>query len=174
VILDLRENPGGLLEAARDLADVFLDKGMILSIVGRSGRYTERYVARPGTSLLESARVAVLVDGGTGSGAEAVAAALQVHRRATIVGTRTAAEARIEVLRRFGGIVIRMPVAALHRPDGTEIDGLGVKPDAIAESTSPVGEPPEDVACPAFASSGPVSVDPVVARAVKLLSGVAY
>jgi carboxyl-terminal processing protease len=169
VVLDLRENSGGLLDAARDLADAFLDRGTILSMAGRDGRYTAKYEARPGTSSLESSQVVVLVDGKTGSGAEAVAAALQDNRRATIVGTPTAAAARIEVLHHAGGGLIRFPVAALYRANGTILDGRGVQPDVVVDSASPPGEALEDVACPSFASPAPVSQDPVVARALVVL-----
>jgi len=169
VILDLRENIGGLLDASRELADAFLQGGTILSIVGRNPRFAEKYQAHPGTSSLELARVAVVVDERTGSGAEAVTAALQDNRRATIVGTATAAMARIEVLHEYGGVLIRFPVAALHRPNGTAIDGQGVQPDVVVDSTSAPAPVIADVACPAFASPGPVSQDRVVARAVEIL-----
>ena len=88
IVLDLRNNPGGVLEAAVDVSDVFLDGGLIVSANGRGHDATFRHEAQSG-DLLDGSMVVVLVNGGSASASEIVAGALQDHKRATIVGTQT-------------------------------------------------------------------------------------
>jgi carboxyl-terminal processing protease len=170
VILDLRGNTGGLLDAAIELADTFLASGPILSVESRRG--SDAHVARPGTSPLERSWLVVLVDEKTGSGAEAVAAAVQDNTRGTVIGTRTAGAASVQQLYDMAGGALRLTVARLRRASGVLMDGRGVEPDV---PVGPAAPPPEtridDAACPGLASSGPVSRDPAVARAVSVLQG---
>jgi len=168
VILDLRGNTGGLLDAATSLADAFLESGPILSVEDPRG--SETYRAKPGTSPLERARLAILVDERTGSGAEAVAAAMQDNGRGTVIGNRTAAVASIQQVYEIAGGALRLTVAHLVRASGERIDGRGVDPDVLVDLRAPPPATPlADVACPAFASPAPVSRDPAVARAASVL-----
>ncbi len=172
VILDLRGNQGGLLDAAVDLADEFLASGAILSARYRDPRTVKSATARAGTSPLESARVVVLVDGETGSGAEAVAAAIQDNRRGPVMGTRTAAVASIDaIVRTSGGGFLRLSVGRLFRANGQPIDGRGVSPNVTVDPSQAASQPPSDVACPDFASPGPVAREAPVARAAVYLLG---
>lgn len=168
-ILDLRGSTGGLLDVSRDLADLFIGSGLILSAVGNWPKPDEAY-AKLGTSPLEKTRLAVLVDGVTSSGSEAIAAAVQDHRRGTVLGERTAGRATIAVLHEVGRASIKLVIGRLHRPSGEPIDARGVTPDvAVAADAPRPAQPLPDRACPGFASPAPVAADPVVARAAELL-----
>jgi carboxyl-terminal processing protease len=168
-ILDLRGSPGGLLEAARDVADRFVARGPLLSIEGRAEGTTRAFRAKPDGDLLERVPLVVLVDGGTGSGSEAIAAAIQDGRRGTVLGVRTAGKARIEALRLLpGGAAVKVRTARLLRASGEPLDGAGVTPD-VAPGARPGGPAPSEAGCPGFASTGGVAADPLVAQAAALL-----
>ena len=150
VVLDLRDNPGGSVEGARDLADSFLTEGDIISVAqARIPDVDRTYGATPGTSVLEQARTVVLVNEKTSGTAEAAAAALQDHLRATLLGSHTAGDARLSFTHRFRGVALSVPTARLVRASGKPLDLHGVEPDAIeAPSGSAATEAPADVACP--------------------------
>lgn len=171
VILDLRGNQGGPLQEVCSLADEFLDSGPILSVQERHPKPLRTEQARAGSWPLKRARVAVLVDGETASGAEAVAAALQDNRRGAVIGTRTAGSASIDTLLEIGGGgVLRLTVGYLLRASGEPIDGRGVSPDVPIDAAAPApASPLPDKACPGLASPAPVARDPVVARAAAFL-----
>lgn len=169
VILDLRDDLGGPVEGAKDLADSFLAAGVILSVVGaRAPDLNRSYSAQPGASALESARVVVLVNGNTSGAAEAVAAAVQDNHRGAVLGSRTAGLAQVVTLHRLGGIRLGIPTARLVRANGQPLEGHGVTPDALAAPPAPRSAM-NDAACPNVASPASVSDDPLVRRAVGLL-----
>jgi carboxyl-terminal processing protease len=171
VVLDLRGNQGGLLDAAWELADTFLASDPILTVQEREPKPRRTHHAAPGTSPLEGARVAVLVDGETASGAEAVAAALQDNSRGVVIGSRTAAAASIDILFEVGGGgVLRLTVGHLLRASGEPIEARGISPNLTLDAPGPAPGPPlSDAACPGLASPAPVAGDPAVARAAAYL-----
>jgi C-terminal peptidase prc len=168
VVLDLRGNQGGLLDEVAGTADLFLPEGVIYE--ARGPQIAETVRAKAGTSPLESVAVVVLVDRKTGSGAEAVAAALQDTRRGIVVGEPTAGRAMIAALFQIPGFVLKIPIAELLRAGGVPIGPGGVKPDLVPPSGSPPGLG-SDVACRGLASPSPVGADPAVAFAVAQLRG---
>ena len=171
VILDLRDTLGGSVQGARDLADSFLSGGPIVSIAGtRRAGLDETYSATPGTSVLEQARVVVLVNEKTRGTAEAVAAAVQDHRRGTVLGARTAGDATVEVAQTFRTVTLPVPVGYLLRASGQRLDGGGVVPDVL-EGVSDAARSAiaRDEACPNVASTHAVADDPLVRRAASLL-----
>jgi carboxyl-terminal processing protease len=129
LILDLRDNPGGVLEAAVDVADSFLDQGLIVAASGRTHDATFRHEAAPG-DLLSGAPIVVLVNGGSASASEIVAGALQDNRRATIIGTRTFGKGSVQtVMPLSGGRAIKLTTSRYYTPSGVSIQGLGITPD---------------------------------------------
>jgi len=145
LILDLRYNRGGLLEAARDICDMLLDKGTIVTTRGRHQRLVREYVATPGTELPPDIPLVVLVDRLSASASEIVAAALQDNDRGVIAGQRTWGKGTVQnVINLEGGkSAIRLTIGSYHRPSGKEIhkwkgakdsDDWGVRPDPGLES----------------------------------------
>lgn len=129
LVLDLRDNPGGVLEAAVDVADSFLDQGLIVTASGRTREATFRHEAAPG-DLLSGAPLVVLVNGGSASASEIVAGALQDHRRATIMGTRTFGKGSVQtVMPLSGGRAIKLTTSRYFTPSGASIQGRGITPD---------------------------------------------
>lgn len=129
LVLDLRDNPGGVLDAAVDVADSFLEEGLIVTASGRTRDATFRHDAAPG-DLLAGAPLVVLVNGGSASASEIVAGALQDHRRATIVGTRTFGKGSVQtVMPLSGGRAIKLTTSRYFTPSGVSIQGQGITPD---------------------------------------------
>ena len=130
-ILDLRNNPGGLLDQAIAVSDAFLDRGEIVSTRGRQKEDTQRYSARPGDDV-KGAPVIVLVNGGSASASEIVAGALQDHRRAAIVGSRSFGKGSVQTIIPLGrNGAIRLTTARYYTPAGRSIQAKGVDPDII-------------------------------------------
>jgi carboxyl-terminal processing protease len=128
-VLDLRLNPGGLLDQAISVSDAFLDRGEIVSTRGRDPDETRRYAARPGDST-EGKKVIVLVNGGSASASEIVAGALQDHKRATILGTRSFGKGSVQTIIPLGANgALRLTTALYYTPSGTSIQGKGIEPD---------------------------------------------
>ena len=128
-ILDLRLNPGGLLDQAISVSDAFLDRGEIVSTRGRNADETRRYSARPGDST-GGKPVIVLVNGGSASASEIVAGALQDHKRATILGTRSFGKGSVQTIIPLGSNgALRLTTALYYTPSGTSIQGKGIQPD---------------------------------------------
>ncbi|MBO6754698.1 MAG: S41 family peptidase [Roseibium sp.] len=131
-VIDLRNNPGGLLDQAIAVSDAFLDRGEIVSTRGRNSDETQRYNARGG-DLTDGKPVIVLVNGGSASASEIVAGALQDHRRATILGTRSFGKGSVQTIIPLGANgAIRLTTARYYTPSGTSIQAKGITPDIEA------------------------------------------
>ncbi len=129
-ILDLRSNPGGLLDQAVGLSDLFLERGEVVSQRGRRRTDIERYYARPGDAA-KGVPIIVLVDAGTASAAEIVAAALQDHRRAVVMGERTFGKGSVQTLIPLGrgATALRLTTARYYTPSGRSVQEGGIAPD---------------------------------------------
>src|SRR5487761_1985864 len=127
-IIDLRNNPGGLLEEAVTVSDAFLDRGEIVSTRGRNAEETQRRSAHPG-DLTKGKPVIVLINGGSASASEIVAGALQDHKRATLVGTRSV---QTIIPLGAGNGALRLTTARYFTPSGRSIQAQGIKPDIEA------------------------------------------
>lgn len=129
LILDLRNNPGGVLQAAADVVDVFLDKGLIVYTRGRLPDTQMRFEANPGDSL-DGAPLVVLINGGSASASEIVAGALQDHQRALIMGTTSFGKGSVQtVLPLNNDRAIKMTTALYYTPNGRSIQAEGIQPD---------------------------------------------
>ena len=134
LILDLRRNPGGALDATVAVADMFLDGGIVLTQVDRHGEHTE-YDAKTGGEAVDLA-VAILVGPGSASGAEVLAGALRDHDRATLVGEQTFGKGSVNHLRELSdGGALYVTIARWLTPNGAQIEGVGLEPD-VAVSLS--------------------------------------
>jgi carboxyl-terminal processing protease len=129
-ILDLRNNPGGLLDQAISVSDAFLERGEIVSTRGRNAEETQRYSARPG-DLTNGKPVIVLVNGGSASASEIVAGALQDHKRATILGTRSFGKGSVQTIIPLGNNngALRLTTARYYTPSGKSIQAKGIVPE---------------------------------------------
>jgi carboxyl-terminal processing protease len=133
IVLDLRNNPGGLLSQAVKVTDVFLDKGEIVSTRGRSRRVGSRFNATPG-DLTGGLPVIVLINGGSDSASEIVAGALQDHKRAIIMGTRSFGKGSVQsIIPLAGQGAMRLTTARYYTPSGRSIQAKGVGPDIKVE-----------------------------------------
>ena len=132
-ILDLRNNPGGLLDQAVRVAGAFLISGEIVSIRGRDPDQVQRFNAVPG-DLIEGKPLIVLINGGSASASEIVAGALQDHKRATIVGSRTFGKASVQTIIPLGegNGALRLTTARYYTPSGRSIQAQGIAPDIAA------------------------------------------
>lgn len=140
VVIDLRNNPGGLLDQAIGVSDEFLDQGEIVSTRGRRSNDTQRYNARSGQALPGS-KIVVLVNGGSASASEIVAGALQDHKRAKVFGTRSFGKGSVQtVIPLAGGAdgALRLTTAKYYTPSGRSIQALGIDPDVLVEQTAEV------------------------------------
>jgi carboxyl-terminal processing protease len=129
-ILDLRNNPGGLLDQAISVSDAFLERGEIVSTRGRNAEETQRYSARPG-DLASGKPVIVLVNGGSASASEIVAGALQDHKRSTVIGTRSFGKGSVQTIIPLGNNngALRLTTARYYTPSGKSIQAKGIVPD---------------------------------------------
>ncbi|MFP7674750.1 S41 family peptidase [Marivita sp. S0852] len=133
IVLDLRNNPGGLLNQAIRVSDAFLEKGEIVSTRGRQPEDGDRYNATPG-DLAEGKPIVVLINGGSASASEIVAGALQDHRRAIVVGTKSFGKGSVQtVMPLRGDGAMRLTTARYYTPSGRSIQSLGVSPDIVVE-----------------------------------------
>ncbi len=128
-VLDLRNNPGGLLDQAISVSDAFLERGEIVSTRGRNSEESQRYNARPG-DLTKGKPVIILINGGSASASEIVAGALQDHKRATLVGTRSFGKGSVQTIIPLGqNGAIRLTTARYYTPSGRSIQAKGIEPD---------------------------------------------
>ncbi len=139
-VLDLRNNPGGLLDQAISVSDAFLDKGEIVSTRGRKPEDTRRDNATPG-DLAKGLPVVVLINGGSASASEIVAGALQDHKRAIVMGTQSFGKGSVQTLLDVpGGGSIKLTTARYYTPSGASIQGTGITPDIVVERAKIVEE----------------------------------
>jgi carboxyl-terminal processing protease len=138
-ILDLRNNPGGLLDQSIAVVNCFVDHGEIVSTRGRNADETMRYNARPG-DLSKGKPVVVLINGGSASASEIVAGALQDHKRATILGTRSFGKGSVQTIIPLGQTngALRLTTARYYTPSGRSIQAKGIEPDVeVMEDVPP-------------------------------------
>jgi carboxyl-terminal processing protease len=193
VVLDLRNDPGGLLDQAVAVSDAFLEKGEIVSTRGRRSEDAQRYNARPG-DIAAGLPVAVLINGGSASASEIVAGALQDHHRAILLGTRSFGKGSVQTIIPLPGHgAMRLTTARYYTPSGRSIQAKGIDPDIVVEAAKIEKTPEKGEAKVATASDlkrddsgdGGVeqgSVDPSIigtpadyqlTRAVDMLHGIA-
>lgn len=136
-VLDLRLNPGGLLDQAVRVSDVFLDRGEIVSTRGRDPKDVSRFDSRPGDDI-DGKPVIVLVNGGSASASEIVAGALQDHRRATVLGTQSFGKGSVQTIIPLGeNGALRLTTALYYTPSGKSIQGKGITPDIKVDQPLP-------------------------------------
>lgn len=136
-VLDLRLNPGGLLDQAINVSDAFLERGEVVSTRGRNPDETRRFNATAG-DLTDGKPVIVLVNGGSASASEIVAGALQDLRRATVVGTRSFGKGSVQTIIPLGEAgALRLTTALYYTPSGKSIQGTGIEPDIKVEQPLP-------------------------------------
>ncbi len=154
VILDLRNNPGGLLDQAVAVSDAFLDQGEIVSTRGRRADDAQRYDARPG-DIAAGLPLAVLINGGSASASEIVAGALQDHHRAILLGTRSFGKGSVQTIIPLPGHgAMRLTTARYYTPSGRSIQAKGIEPDIVVEAAKIETPPGKGEAKAAAASNG--------------------
>ncbi|MCQ4633880.1 MULTISPECIES: S41 family peptidase [Shinella] len=136
-VLDLRLNPGGLLDQAINVSDAFLERGEVVSTRGRNEDETRRFNATPG-DITDGKPVIVMVNGGSASASEIVAGALQDLRRATVLGTRSFGKGSVQTIIPMGDAgALRLTTALYYTPSGKSIQGTGITPDITVEQPLP-------------------------------------
>ncbi|MGZ2255808.1 S41 family peptidase [Roseobacter sp. A03A-229] len=144
IVIDLRNNPGGLLNQAIRVSDAFLEEGEIVSTRGREIQDGERFNATSG-DLAEGKPIVVLINGGSASASEIVAGALQDHRRAIVVGTKSFGKGSVQTVMPLRGEgAMRLTTARYYTPSGRSIQSLGVSPDIVVEQPRRVPETEEE------------------------------
>ncbi len=135
VVLDLRNNPGGLLDQAVAVSNDFLDQGDIVSIKGRQSRDNRRYEAQRNHDITHGLPVVVLINGGSASASEIVAGALQDNHRAVLLGTRSFGKGSVQTVLQVkeSGGAIRLTTALYYTPSGRSIQAKGIDPDVVVE-----------------------------------------
>jgi carboxyl-terminal processing protease len=139
LILDLRNDPGGLLEQAVRVADEFLSSGLIVYTEGRNPQQTMRFFARPGGEMkLQGVPMVVLINEGSASASEIVAGALKDRRRAVIVGTKSFGKGSVQtIIPMEDGSALRLTTALYYTPSGQTINEKGITPDVVVEDQAP-------------------------------------
>ncbi len=147
-IIDLRNNPGGLLDQAIAVSDDLLDKGAIVLTKGRNLEETQRSQARAG-DITDGAKVVVLINGGSASASEIVAGAIQDHKRGTVIGTRSFGKGSVQTIIPLGSNgAIRLTTARYYTPSGRSIQAQGIDPDIVVEQELPPELQGKDAAKP--------------------------
>lgn len=133
LILDMRNNPGGVLDAAVQVSDAFLNKGTIVYTEGRIADAKQRFHAKPG-DLINGAPIIVLVNGGSASASEIVAGALQDHQRAVIIGSKTFGKGSVQtVMPLNNNTAVKLTTARYYTPSGRSIQAEGIEPDIVID-----------------------------------------
>ncbi|ODS02133.1 peptidase S41 [Methyloceanibacter marginalis] len=136
-VIDLRNNPGGLLDQAISVSDAFLDQGAIVLTRGRNLEETQRSNARQG-DITDGKKIVVLINGGSASASEIVAGALQDHERATVVGTRSFGKGSVQTIIPLGSNgALRLTTARYYTPSGRSIQAKGIDPEIVVEEELP-------------------------------------
>ncbi|MGC2460665.1 MAG: S41 family peptidase [Steroidobacteraceae bacterium] len=169
-IIDLRNDPGGVLDAAVQVADDFLDHGTIVSAEGRTADAQFRIEAKPG-DITNGARLVVLVNGGSASASEILAAALHDNHRATLIGRRTYGKGSVQTIMPLaGGQALKLTTSRYFTPAGISINGVGLAPDMALEGPE---QPPADMDTAVNATGAAPTLaqrDPQVSLALQALS----
>ena len=140
IVFDIRNNPGGLVDQAVDVADVFLKQGAIVLTRSRLDQESARYDAKPDAldAKIAGVPVVVLINGGSASAAEILAGALQDHKRATLVGTRSFGKGTVQSIISLGADgAMRMTTARYYTPNNRSIQAAGIQPDIVIKETIP-------------------------------------
>jgi carboxyl-terminal processing protease len=133
LVLDLRNNPGGVLNAAVSVSDAFLEKGLIVYTEGRVNDSKLKFSASPG-DIIHSAPMVVLINGGSASASEIVAGALQDHKRAVIMGTKSFGKGSVQtIVPVSNGAALKITTARYYTPNGRSIQASGIEPDIVTE-----------------------------------------
>ncbi len=136
-VIDLRNNPGGLLDQAISVSDTFLDRGEVVSTRGRNADETQRFNAQVG-DLADGKPVVILINGGSASASEIVAGALQDHKRATVIGTRSFGKGSVQTIIPLGSQgALRLTTARYYTPSGRSIQAKGIDADIVIEQELP-------------------------------------
>jgi carboxyl-terminal processing protease len=178
LVLDLRSNPGGLLNAAVEAADAMLDEGLIVVTRGRLAFANARYHARAG-DLTGGAPIVVLVDAGTASAAEVLAGALKDHDRATVIGSRTFGKGSVQtVVPLENGDSVKLTTARYYTPSGRSIQARGIRPDIVLRGEASRGLREQDLpghlrgddeGGEGFATGEVIAGDAAIARALAFM-----
>ncbi|MFO0997029.1 MAG: S41 family peptidase [Alphaproteobacteria bacterium] len=145
LILDLRNNPGGLLDQSISVSSDFLNQGIVVSTRGRRSEDATLFKTQ-GKDLLNGLPMVVLVNAGSASASEIVAGALQDHKRATIVGTRSFGKGSVQsVIPIPGRGALRLTTARYYTPSGRSIQGTGIDPDVVVEQAAQAGDRPKEL-----------------------------
>ena len=145
LILDLRDDPGGLLDQAIKVSDLFIEKGTILSIKGRGGKNTQIYKASENT-IKRDYPIVLLINGGSASASEIVAGALQDHKRALIFGTTSFGKGSVQSVEKLrDGYGLKLTIARYYTPSGRSIQAKGIQPDIVVKRRFIDKEDMEDI-----------------------------
>ncbi len=149
LVLDLRRNPGGLLDQGVRVADRFVSEGMIVRTVGKGGREMDRQMAHT-RGTWSGFPMVVLVDGATASAAEIVAGALQDHARALIMGTQTFGKGSVQTVMEIDGCGprpcgLKLTVSRYYTPSGRSIQNHGITPDVVVDALAPADSAPDEI-----------------------------
>jgi carboxyl-terminal processing protease len=168
-VIDLRNNPGGVLDAAVQVADDFLDHGTIVSAEGRTHEARFRMEARPG-DISNGATLVLLVNSGSASAAEILAAALHDNHRATLIGRRTYGKGSVQTIMPLSdGQALKITTSRYFTPSGASINGVGIVPDTVLDGPE---QPPAELDAVDEVSASTLSRrDPQVLLALQALSG---
>lgn len=141
LILDVRNNPGGLLDQAVKVADLFLREGLIVKTIGKGGKQIETETARS-KGTFDGFPIVCLVNGGSASASEIVAGALQDHKRAVIMGTRTFGKGSVQtIIDLADGSGLKLTIARYFTPSGRSIQESGIEPDIVVQASAPPANP---------------------------------
>ncbi len=144
LILDLRDNPGGVLQQAIDISDLFLEKGIIMTSKGRQKRHNRTYQANKDDAKPRTYPIAVLINGGSASASEIVAGALQDQKRALIIGTTSFGKGSVQAIENLrDGYALKLTIARYYTPSGRSIQAKGVEPDIVVAHKILTDEPDE-------------------------------
>jgi carboxyl-terminal processing protease len=144
LVLDLRDNPGGVLDQAIRVSDLFLEKGVIMTSKGRLKRHNRTYSARSNDSKPRPYPIVVLINGGSASASEIVAGALQDQKRALIIGTTSFGKGSVQSIENLrDGYALKLTIARYYTPSGRSIQAKGVEPDIVVQHQILEAEPVE-------------------------------
>ena len=145
LIVDVRQNPGGLLSSVVDASDLFLRDGLIVGTSGRNRRENQVFNATKNTAISSTIPIVILIDEGSASASEIFAGALGDRDRAVIMGQKSFGKGSVQQIREAGNGAFRLTMSRYYTPDGTYIDKVGIVPDILAESEQFTEEQTDDI-----------------------------